>query len=197
MTSNGAPKAKDGDFVRLIVEVTADVSNRTLPAGTSGVVVESYRHPVEGYAVDLKIPDDSLVGGHDYENVILKPEQFEVIPHPCLLRVHAELPVEALMARVARHGGGRHDEAQVDTDTSFVRVVRQGGPDEGAGIPRYSSEFRYELWAEARPGVPLEAHAATIAAVLEGLWADGIAAVALCNYEHLLPDQGGQRWKGE
>jgi hypothetical protein len=40
--------------------------------------VECYNEPQEGYAVDLAIPDPSLIGGFDYENVILYPEQFVV-----------------------------------------------------------------------------------------------------------------------
>jgi hypothetical protein len=35
--------------------------------------------PTEGYAVDLAIEDDTLVGGYDFENVILKPDQFVVV----------------------------------------------------------------------------------------------------------------------
>lgn len=47
-----------------------------IPRGTRGTVVEVYRQPLEGYAVDLALPDNSLVGGHSYENVILYPHQF-------------------------------------------------------------------------------------------------------------------------
>jgi hypothetical protein len=47
------------------------------------VIVEAYEIPREGYAVDLEIEDDTLVGGHDFENVVLNvvlgPEQFEVV----------------------------------------------------------------------------------------------------------------------
>jgi hypothetical protein len=43
------------------------------------VVVEGYDTPLEGYAVDLAIEDDTLVGGYDHENVILYPEQFDVV----------------------------------------------------------------------------------------------------------------------
>lgn len=55
-------------------EFKADV---TYPAGTFGNIVEAYVDP-EGYAVDLAIPDDSLVGGHDFDNVLLLRHQFEV-----------------------------------------------------------------------------------------------------------------------
>ena len=29
--------------------------------------------------VDLEVPDDRLVGGLSYANVVLKPEQFEIV----------------------------------------------------------------------------------------------------------------------
>jgi AbrB-like transcriptional regulator len=64
--------------VRISVSVPADFSERVIPKGTVGTIVECYENP-EGYAVDLAIPDQKLVGDFDYENVILKSNQFEVI----------------------------------------------------------------------------------------------------------------------
>jgi AbrB-like transcriptional regulator len=64
--------------VRISVSVPADFSERVIPKGTVGTIVECYENP-EGYAVDLAIPDNKLVGDFDYENVILKSNQFEVI----------------------------------------------------------------------------------------------------------------------
>ena len=72
-------KASPNDRIRTLVDVTADFSDRVIPAGTGGVIVEAYDTPREGYAVDLEIEDDSLVGGHDFENVVLGPEQFAVV----------------------------------------------------------------------------------------------------------------------
>ena len=72
-------KAKEYNLIRTLVDVQSDFRDRILPAGTVGTVVECYDNPTEGYAVDLAIPDTSLVGGFDYENVILFPEQFEVM----------------------------------------------------------------------------------------------------------------------
>jgi AbrB-like transcriptional regulator len=66
------------DEVKTSVSAQADFSERDIPKGTIGTIVECYEDP-EGYAVDLAIPDQKLVGGFDYENVILKPKQFEVI----------------------------------------------------------------------------------------------------------------------
>lgn len=71
-------KAKVNDRVRILVDVEADFSAELIPSGTEGVIVEVYEDP-EGYAVDLAIPDDSLAGGYRYENVILRPEQFDVV----------------------------------------------------------------------------------------------------------------------
>ena len=68
------------DRVRSLVAVPARFgSDRIVPAGSLGTVVECYEQPAEAYAVDLEIPDASLVTGRDYENVILAPEQFEVV----------------------------------------------------------------------------------------------------------------------
>jgi hypothetical protein len=74
-------KASVDDSVELLVEVPSDFHDELIPRGTRGVVVERYEHPKEGYAIDLAIPDDSLVGGFRYENVVLSPEQFAVV-HP-------------------------------------------------------------------------------------------------------------------
>ncbi len=63
------------DSIRTVVEVVSDFSDRVIPAGTSGRVVDCYDDPL-AYAVDLAIPDDRLVGGYSYENVILRLEQF-------------------------------------------------------------------------------------------------------------------------
>ncbi len=73
------------DQIKTLVDVQADFSthktfdkdNRVIPKGTRGTIVECYENP-EGYAVDIAIPDERLVGGFFYENVILSPDQFEV-----------------------------------------------------------------------------------------------------------------------
>lgn len=74
-------KASVEDSVELLVEVQSEFRNEMIPRGTRGTVVERYEHPREGYSIDVAIPDDSLVGGFRYENVVLIPEQFAVI-HP-------------------------------------------------------------------------------------------------------------------
>lgn len=71
-------KAKLYAQIRTLVEVQADFSNRVIPKGILGTVVECYENP-EGYAVDLAIPNESFVGSFEYENVILCPDQFIVI----------------------------------------------------------------------------------------------------------------------
>jgi hypothetical protein len=72
-------KASVEDSVELLVEVPSEFRNEMIPRGTRGTVVERYEHPREGYSIDLAIPDNSLVGGFRYENVVLIPEQFAVI----------------------------------------------------------------------------------------------------------------------
>ncbi|MFE1744902.1 hypothetical protein [Coleofasciculus sp. H7-2] len=71
-------KAKLYDRIETLVEVQADFGNRVIPRSTLGTVVECYENP-EGYAVDIAIPNESLVGGFEYENVILSPEQFALL----------------------------------------------------------------------------------------------------------------------
>lgn len=72
-------KAKIYYQIRTSVEIKANFGKLLIPKGTIGTVVECYEEPQEGYAVDLAIPDDRWVGGFDYENVILFPEQFVVV----------------------------------------------------------------------------------------------------------------------
>jgi hypothetical protein len=60
-----------GDRVRTLVEVQS--------AGSEGHIVEIYKEP-EGYAVDLAIPRPDLVGEKTWENVVLTPDQFVVLP---------------------------------------------------------------------------------------------------------------------
>jgi len=50
-------KAKLYDEIRRLVDVHSDFGDRLIPKGTMGAIVECYEHPVEGYAVDLAIPD--------------------------------------------------------------------------------------------------------------------------------------------
>lgn len=78
-------KAKIYAQIKTSVEVQADLcdcetsgkENRVILKGTLGTIVECYENP-EGYAVDIAIPNERLVGGFFYENVILSPDQFEV-----------------------------------------------------------------------------------------------------------------------
>ncbi|MBW4514945.1 MAG: hypothetical protein KME11_06940 [Timaviella obliquedivisa GSE-PSE-MK23-08B] len=62
--------------IETLEEIQSEFTSRIIASGTLGAIVECYQNP-ECYAVDLAIPDDSLVGGFAYENVILFPSQFE------------------------------------------------------------------------------------------------------------------------
>lgn len=72
-------KAQVYDRIKTVMEIEIKFSRRLIPEGTVGTVQECYERPKEGYSVDLTIPDISVPGGLDYENVILYPEQFTVI----------------------------------------------------------------------------------------------------------------------
>ena len=79
-------KVSPYDQIKTLVDVqgnfstheTPDNDNRVISKGALGTVVECYEKP-EGYAVDIAIPDERLVGGFFYTNVILSPDQFEVV----------------------------------------------------------------------------------------------------------------------
>ncbi len=71
-------KARVHDVIKTLTDVQSDFAERVIPRGTVGTIVECYCEP-EGYAVDLAIPDDRLVGGATYVNVVIGPAQFEVL----------------------------------------------------------------------------------------------------------------------
>lgn len=72
--------------IRTIVPLKSEFSDRTIPSGTKGTVVECYPNP-EGYAVDLALSDETFVGGFVYENMILSPHQFVIVEPPQLSTV--------------------------------------------------------------------------------------------------------------
>jgi hypothetical protein len=71
--------AEVDDAIRTLVDLSAEFSRRQIPAGSFGTVVEKYDGP-EGYAVDVVVSRPDLVGGYSFENIILTPDQFEVVP---------------------------------------------------------------------------------------------------------------------
>ncbi|MBN3511991.1 hypothetical protein JYB55_24480 [Mycolicibacterium septicum] len=73
-------KAQARDTVVLTVDVPSEFRYAILPKGTTGVVIEAYEQPTEGYAADVNIPDESSLSGFQYDNVILYPDQFDVVP---------------------------------------------------------------------------------------------------------------------
>ncbi len=77
-------KANIYDGIITLVDVYTNSGKRMIPKGTQGTIVECHENP-EGYAIDLAIPDDRWIGGFDYENIILTPEQFELMISPVVL----------------------------------------------------------------------------------------------------------------
>lgn len=65
-------------MIQTLVDVKSDFSEYVIPKGSIGRIVECYDKPA-GCAVDIPIPDDRLVGGCRYENVMLSPDQFVVL----------------------------------------------------------------------------------------------------------------------
>ncbi|MBD2021647.1 hypothetical protein H6F43_15815 [Leptolyngbya sp. FACHB-36] len=70
--------AKAYDQIQTLVDIQDDLNTQIIPRGTLGTIVECYEQP-EGYAVDLATPHEDLVGGFQYANVILTPEQFTIV----------------------------------------------------------------------------------------------------------------------
>jgi len=64
--------------IETLEDVKSDFSNRVIPCGTRGFIVEAYDNP-RCYAVDLAISAPELVGGVTYENIILFPQQIRIL----------------------------------------------------------------------------------------------------------------------
>ncbi len=71
-------KAKLYDQIKTLVEVQPDFADQMIPKNTLGTIVECYENP-EGYAVDIAIPNQKLVGSYEYVNVILTSDQFVLV----------------------------------------------------------------------------------------------------------------------
>jgi hypothetical protein len=67
------------DRIRTLVEAESEFEDLKIPPGSVGTIVYVYKEP-EGYAIDLEIPREDLTGGKRWENVVLTPDQFVVIP---------------------------------------------------------------------------------------------------------------------
>jgi len=72
-------KARQGDVIRTTVRLPSEFEDAIYEPGILGDIVEAYESPRAAYAVDLAIPDFSLVGGYRYDNVLLTPDQFVVV----------------------------------------------------------------------------------------------------------------------
>ncbi len=72
-------KATVYDSIKTLVDIQSEFFDWVIPYGTIGTIVECYQQPKEGYAVDVAIPDKSHVGEFVYDNIILFPDQFEVV----------------------------------------------------------------------------------------------------------------------
>jgi hypothetical protein len=185
-----SPKAREGDLVRLLVDVDGYLSKRTIPRGTDGVVVEAYAEPDEGYAVDVMTSNLWSPEGLEFDNIVLAPEQFELVPHPCRLHVDPDVKMGELAEKLAHLiEGHRADNIALSEKCIFQVFVDPRLPPE-AGVSDFN-RFRYRVQGEARSGVSVEEMAAIVGSILEHYWAEGTGAVALCDYRHLLPRNGG------
>ncbi|MEH2161950.1 MAG: hypothetical protein V7K38_13115 [Nostoc sp.] len=71
-------KAKLYDQIKTLVEVQPDFADQMIPKNNLGTIVECYENP-EGYAVDIAIPNQKLIGSYEYVNVILTSDQFVLV----------------------------------------------------------------------------------------------------------------------
>ena len=142
-------KAKTDDLVITLEDVPSDFSDRIIPKGSHGVIVECYFDPEEGYCVDLAIPDDSMIGDNSYENVILRPSQFTVLTDPVEMTQSMK---EQVLRLIGEHDGqwgwyqlDRHLSTHVsppgrDLMTSIEDLIREGLIEDRAAAgtqPRY------------------------------------------------------------
>ncbi|MGB3403598.1 MAG: DUF4926 domain-containing protein [Microcoleaceae cyanobacterium] len=79
MDKSTVMKAQVYDRIQTVIEIQIKFSQRSIPQGTIGTIVDCYQYPKESYSVDLTIPDSTVSGGFDYENIILSREQFIVV----------------------------------------------------------------------------------------------------------------------
>lgn len=191
--TRGARKATEGDYVRVLCDVDGDMLPH-IPAGTHGVVVDSYDVPTEGYAVDIALRD-ALTGERMYDNVILRPQQLHVLAHGCSVDIDADLDPTVLVSLIERALEGAAHGRTVRTDA--VAIELEGPlPKETAREARGSRDFNYTAHIEGKPGVPLDDVVSAVAALLSALWDRRIPAVARCAYAGRLPDRGGyERWE--
>ncbi|MHC5597369.1 MAG: hypothetical protein ACYTXC_15750 [Nostoc sp.] len=71
-------KAKLYDQIKTLAQVQPDFADQIIPKNTLGTIVECYENP-EGYAVDIAIPNQKLIGSYEYVNVILTADQFVLV----------------------------------------------------------------------------------------------------------------------
>jgi hypothetical protein len=192
-----SPKAREGDLVRLLVDVDGYLSKRVIPGGTDGVVVEAYSEPQEGYAVDVMTSDLWSPEGLEFDNIILRPDQFELVPHPCTVYIDANVSMDELALRIAHLINGHTCENVALGDDCLFKVFVDPPPHPDACRAPDFTDFRYRVQGEARPGIPVERMVTLVGSILEHYWAEGIGAVALCDYRHLLPRNGGLPEEGD
>jgi hypothetical protein len=111
----------------------------------------------------------------------------------CVVYVNGVESVDVLAELVAASTGGIRDGSSVTTrgGVEIYAATNSSNPRFEAEPPDETDftwwPFLLELDVSEREGVPL------VSAILRGLWAVGISAVAACSFEHLLPRSGGYR----
>lgn len=184
----------EGTSVRLLSDVDGHALPE-IPAGTYGVIVEAYAVPVEGYDVDVAIRDPGT-GGRLYDNIVLHPDQFRVLLHPCSVRIDTDLPREAVITLVADALQAKAEGEVLKTDAVVIELDGPWPRDDDYEVTTGSRSFPYEADVEGRPGASLDAVASAVSALLQSLWARGIPAMTVCDYGDRLPEGGGfERWR--
>lgn len=73
-------KARVYDYVVLTADVPGSSGDRIIPKGTRGAVIDAYDQPTERYTVIVNITDDRSLSGSRRDNVILRPDEFDLAP---------------------------------------------------------------------------------------------------------------------
>ena len=96
---------------------------------------------------------------------------------------------EELRHCVARALGG--SVVRFDVVNEILEVTVRSNPEFSVRTQESGKDsflfFRYRLEVDPVAGAPQQAVLARVASILEAMWRTGAAAIASCEYEHLLP----------
>ncbi len=117
---------------------------------------------------------------------------FDEVDAYCSLYVDADLTESALANNLAKLFQVEADGDYVDTPQGTFAVVKNNEFDEVKRLDERKGFLYYRLLLEVEPKTEMGENNAVsfVSQILEGLWLQGLSAVAACHYEDKLPYQG-------